>query len=153
MEWKIDYLEKDGIVSAKVTGLMDWDQHKKFAEDLFPFARKHNAHKILVDFLEMTPRFTILQVDDLPGLLKELGVGPEDRIAALHNPSAPHHSENVFFKDAATIKSITVRYFTSKDDAITWLKSYQPFSEQQTPQPSIREGKPKAKKSSYGRKN
>ena len=146
MEWKIDYLEKDGIVSAKVTGLMDWEQHKRFAEELYPFAHKHGSHKIFIDFLEMTPRFTILQVDDLPGLLKELGVGPEDRIAALHNPASPHHSENVFFKNAATIKSITVRYFTSKDDAIAWLKAYQPVSEPQASRPLSRRGLPKAKK-------
>ncbi len=123
MEWKIDYLEEDGIVSAKVTGLMDWDQHEKFAEELYPFARKHGSHRILIDFLEMTPKFTILQVDDLPGLLKGLGVGHYDRIAALHNPSAPHHRENIFFKNVASIKSITVRYFTSKDEAVAWLKS------------------------------
>jgi hypothetical protein len=123
MEWKIDYLEEGGIVSAKLSGVMDWAEHKKFAEELYPFAHKHGSQNIFIDFLEITPRFTILQVDDLPGLLKELGVGPEDRIAALHNPSAPHHRENVFFKNVATIKSITVRYFTSKDEAIAWLKS------------------------------
>ena len=87
MEWKIDYLEEDGIVAAKVTGVMAWEQHKKFAEELYPFAHKHGSHRILIDFLEMTPKFTILQVDDLPGLLKGLGVGHRDRIAALHNPS------------------------------------------------------------------
>lgn len=123
MEWKIDYLEEDGIVSAKVTGLMSWEEHKKFAEELYPFAHEHGSHKILIDFLEMTPKFTILQVDDLPVLLKKLGVGPEDKIAALHDPTAPHQKENLFFKNVANIKSIAVKHFASADEALAWLKS------------------------------
>ena len=40
MEWDIDYMKKDGVVSAKISGIMDWDQHKKFAEDMVSFAVK-----------------------------------------------------------------------------------------------------------------
>ena len=38
MKWTIEYLEKDGIVAANINGIMDWEQHKKFAEELYPFA-------------------------------------------------------------------------------------------------------------------
>ncbi|MBN2019057.1 MAG: STAS/SEC14 domain-containing protein [Sedimentisphaerales bacterium] len=126
MKWTVYYLEKDGIVLAKAAGLMDWEQHKAFAMEIYPFARKHKTNKILIDFREMVPSFTILQIDDLPRLLKEAGVGSDFRIAALHDPSAPHHSENVFFKNAAAIASIQVRYFTDTDMAIAWLKSDEP---------------------------
>lgn len=123
MNWTIDYLEEDGIVYAKTSGTMDWDEHMRFAKETFSFAHKHCSHKILIDFLEMVPNFTILQIDDLPKVLKDYGIGPEHRIAALHDPSAPHCSENVFFKNVATIKSITVQYFTDKNEALNWLKS------------------------------
>lgn len=123
MDWKIEYLEKDGIVSAKVAGIMDWDQHKRFAEELYPLAHKHGSHKILIDFRKMTPNFTILQVDDLPKLLKELGVGPEFRIASIYDPSTPHSSEFVFFKNVSTITSIKVKLFSSPDEGLAWLKA------------------------------
>jgi len=123
MEWKIVYLEEDGIVSAKVAGVMDWDQHKKFAEEIYPFALKHGSHKVLIDFLEVVPEFTILQIDDLPRLLKELGVVPDFRIAALHDPSSPKSGEFKFFRDVATLMSIKVRHFSDAKKAIAWLKS------------------------------
>jgi hypothetical protein len=123
MEWKIDYLEEDGIVVSTVSGLMDWEQHKRFAEEIYPLAQKHGSHKILIDFRDVTTSFTILQIDDLPAMLKELGVGPEFKIAALHDPSSPKSSEFKFFRDSATLLSISVRHFTDADEAIAWLKS------------------------------
>ncbi len=99
------------------------EDNKRFAEELYPFAHKHGSHRILIDFREMTPSFTILQVDDLPKLLKELGVGPEFRIASIYDPSTPHSSEFVFFRDVSTLTSIKVRLFSSPDEGVAWLKS------------------------------
>ena len=123
MEWKIDYLEKDGIVVSKVTGLMDWEQHRKWCKEAFSAARKHNAHKMLNDLRDMVPSFTILQIDDLPKVLKEAGAGPEHRIAAVYDPSSPHSSEFAFFRDVAAITSIKVKLFSSTEEALAWLKS------------------------------
>jgi hypothetical protein len=77
-----------------------------------------------MDFTEMVPDFTVLQIDDLPRLMrKECGVGPEFRIAGLYDESSRYSKEFTFFKNAAYLESINVRYFTNKDDAIAWLKS------------------------------
>jgi hypothetical protein len=123
MEWAFDYLEKDRIVTAKITGLMDWDSHEKFAQEMFAFASKNKSHKILIDFFEMTPNFTILQIDDMPKLMREIGFGPEFRIAALYNPSSPKSNEFTFFKNVASIMSLRVQQFSDKEKAIAWLKS------------------------------
>jgi hypothetical protein len=123
MEWKFDYLKKEGIVSAKLKGVMDWEQHSKFAKEVFPFAKKHGSHKVLIDFLEVTPAFTILQIDDLPGFLSKLGVGPDLKIAAVHDPNSPKSSEFKFFKDVAALMSLNVRHFANSKEALDWLKS------------------------------
>jgi len=123
MKWTIEYLEKDGIVAAKVSGVMNWDEHRKFAEKLYPFAQKHGSQKIIIDFREMIPDFTVLQIDDLPKTLKEFGVGPDLRIAAIHDPSSPKSNEFTFFKNVATITSLYVEQFSGKEEAIAWLKA------------------------------
>ncbi len=122
MDWTIDYLEKEKVVCVKTSGLMDWEQHRKFAEDVFPFAIRRGSHKVFIDFREMVPDFSTLEIDDLPKLLKEIGVGPEFRIAGLYDESSPHSGEFKFFRNTSYIKSIEVRYFPDKDEAITWLK-------------------------------
>jgi hypothetical protein len=123
MKWTIGYLKKDRIVDAKIDGKMDWEEHKKFAEEIFPFARKKEAHRILIDFREMVPDFTILQIDDLPKMLMGLGAGPELRIAAIHDMSAPKANEHTFFRNVATIMSLQVEQFDNREDAIKWLKT------------------------------
>ena len=123
MNWTIDYLEKEEIVSAKISGIMDWDQHKKFAQEMFSLAVKHNSHRILIDFLDMKPNFTVLEIDDLPKQLKEIGIGPEYKIAAIHDPSSPKSDEFTFFTNVATLTSLQVQQFSNKKEAIAWLKS------------------------------
>jgi hypothetical protein len=122
MEWTIDYLEKDKIVCVRASGVMSWEEHKQFAEEVFPFAIKHNSHKVFIDFREMVPDFTVLQIDDLPKLLKGIGLGPDFKIAALYDESSPHKDEFKFFKNTSFLESIKVQYFSEKDEALTWLK-------------------------------
>jgi hypothetical protein len=123
MKWTIEYLEKDKIIAAKINGIMDWEEHKKFAEELFPLARKKGSHRILIDFREMIPDFTVLQIDDLPKMLGDLGVGSDLRIAAIHDPSSPKANEFTFFRNVATIMSLQVGQFASPEEAIKWLKT------------------------------
>lgn len=123
MDWTINYLKEDGIVSAKASGIMDWDEHKKFADELYPLANEHGVHRILVDFRQVQPNFTILQIDDLPRMLGEIGVGPEFKIASVYDPASPHGHEFEFFNNVATLLSIKVKQFTDPDEAVAWLKS------------------------------
>jgi len=125
MGWSIDYLEKDNIVCVKITGLMDWNLHRTFCKEVFPLVLRHGSQKIFIDFTEMVPDFTVLQIDDMPRLLrKDCEARPEFRIAGLYDESSPHTDEFVFFQNAAYIESINVQYFTSRDDALAWLKSW-----------------------------
>jgi hypothetical protein len=123
MKWTIEYLEKDGIVSAKITGVMNWEEHRKFAEELYPFAHKKGSNRILIDFREMVPGLTVLQIDDLPKMLKEFGVGPNLRIAGIYDPSSLKADNHTFFRNVATIMSLQVEHFASRNEAIAWLKA------------------------------
>jgi len=119
----IEYLEEDAIVLVNLSGLMDFEEHRKFNAEMFAYAREHNAHKFLVRMLDVIPKLTVLEIDDMPKALIECGAKPEYRIAALHNPSPPYDRGFVFFRNAASNRSITIKQFTREDGAFTWLKS------------------------------
>jgi hypothetical protein len=123
MDWTVGYLEKDGIVFSKVSGVMNWDQHKKWCQEAVLLARGHNSHKFLNDLRDMVPNFTVLEIDNLPRILREAGAEPGDKIAALYDTSSPHSSEFTFFKNTSFLEQIKVQYFTDKDKAIAWLKA------------------------------
>lgn len=123
MEITLDYLEEDGIVTVKVSGIMDFIEHKRYAKETLSFAKKHNSFKILIDMLEMTPQLTIPEIDGLPLTLKEYGATAEYRFATLHNPPPPHDMGFTFFKDSATSESLDIRQFDTREEALAWLKS------------------------------
>jgi hypothetical protein len=118
----IEYLEEDAIVLVRLSGLMDFEEHKRFNAEMFACAREHNAHKFLVKMLDVIPRLTVLEIDDMPKALIECGAKPEYRIAALHNPPRPYDRGFVFFRNAASNRSITIKQFTRESEALAWLR-------------------------------
>lgn len=123
MDLTVDYLEEDAIVYVKVTGIMDFEEHRRFAEETSSFVKKYNSHKIFVNMIDMIPRLTVLEIDEMPNTLIEYGVKPEHKIAALHNPPPPYDKGFTFFRNSALLKSLKIEQFTSKDEAYAWLKS------------------------------
>jgi hypothetical protein len=123
MEWTINRLEKGNIISMKTFGPADWDQNKKMCEEAFSLAQKHGSHRFLVDHRKLEHGLSILEVDDIPVMLKEIGVTSEDKVAIVFNPKSPLSNTFKFFGDAAFIAFLQLRIFSDKAEAIEWLKT------------------------------
>src|SRR4030042_1512633 len=125
MKWIIDYLEEEGIVCAKPSGVLDLESHGKFIEEVVAIARKHGCHRFLTDHRDTQGQLSILEVDDinLPERKGKIGIGPEDKIAVLPNPDWVKKRGFSFFKNLAKIRSLQFEFFSDKDKAIEWLKS------------------------------
>jgi hypothetical protein len=127
MDWTIDYLKEDGIVHAKISGKATWDENKKMNEEVLSFARSKGAHRFLLEYPQLEHDLSLLQIDDLPKLLKEFGLGPEDKLAVLVNPSSSHSNKELkFFENVSRLASLKVRHFTDIENAVFWLKLGQP---------------------------
>jgi hypothetical protein len=119
----LDYLEKDEIVLVNLSGIMDFEDHKRFCEEMYSAGRKYNSHKFLVRMLDVIPKLTVLEIDDMPKTLIECGAKSEHRVAALHNPPPPYDRGFVFFRNGAYLKSITIKQFKIEDEALAWLRA------------------------------
>ena len=126
MNWTIDYLKEDGIVHAKMSGMVTWEESKKMNEEVFSFARSKGAHRCLLEHPQIEHNLSLLQIDDLPKLLKELGLGTEDKLAVLVNASSSCGKACRFFENVSRLASLQVRHFTDFEKALNWLKSNQP---------------------------
>ena len=123
MEWTINRLEKDNIICMKTLGPANWDQNKKMCEEAFSLAQKHGSHRFIVDHRKLEHGLSILQIDDIPEMLKQIGVTPQDKVAMLFDPASPISDAVKFFRDAAFLASLQLRIFSDKDKAIAWLKA------------------------------
>jgi hypothetical protein len=123
MKWQIEHNEKDGILVVKTSGLITWDDNKIMTQEAFAAAKHHGTKKVLVDHRLLQTNLTVLQIDDLPMLFKEIGIGPEYKVAILFDPASPRSSNFAFFENVSIISSLQFRVFSESAEAIEWLKT------------------------------
>ena len=122
MKWQIEHNKKEGIVVVKTSGLITWDDNKIMTQEAFAAAKHHGTKKVLVDHRLLQTNLTILQIDDLPRLFKEIGIGPEYKVAILFDPASPRSGNFTFFENVSIISSLQFRVFSESAEAIKWLK-------------------------------
>ena len=123
MKWQIEHNKKEGIVVVKTSGLITWDDNKIMTQEAFAAAKHHGTKKVLVDHRLLQTNLTILQIDDLPRLFKEIGIGPEYKVAILFDPASPRSGNFTFFENVSIISSLQFRVFSELAKAIAWLKA------------------------------
>jgi hypothetical protein len=121
MKWEIEH--KDGIVFVKTSGLITWDENKLMAQEAFTAAKHHCTKKVLVDHRLLQANLTVLQIDDLPKLFREIGIGPEYKVAILFDPESHRSGNFTFFENVSIISSLQFRVFSELAKAIEWLKT------------------------------
>jgi len=123
MKWEIKHKVQDGILEVKTSGPITWDDNRLMAKEALAAAKQHETKKVLVDHRQIESRLSVLQIDDMPKLLKETGVGPEYKVAILFNPVAPQSGDFKFFENVSIISSLQFKIFTDHAEAIKWLKA------------------------------
>ncbi len=121
MEWSVHHLKEQGIVFAKTQGCSTWETYRQFAEAMLETGRQKGVRKFLVDHRDMVLGLSVLEIDDLPEMFRQIGMTDEDRIAVLYDPSAPHSSEFKFLENVSVLASLRLKLFSDKDKAIAWL--------------------------------
>ena len=123
MEWETDYLEKDGIVRVKLSGVASWDESRKLTEEAVALGRSKDSYRFLLDNRNLENTLPTLQVDKLPDMLKQAGLTSRDRMALVYESSSPLKETHKFFRNVAFLASLNVNLFTDIEEATAWLKS------------------------------
>lgn len=123
MNWSIHHLEEDGVIFAKTQGYATWERHKIFTKSVLETGRQKNVRIFLLDHRGLELGLSTLEIDDLPGILREIGMTAEDRVAILYNPSAPHSSDYKFLENVSRLASLQLEIFPDKEEALAWLRN------------------------------
>ena len=123
MEWKVDYLEKDGIVFTKMLSPINFESTKQLCIEVTLLAREYQTRKYLVDHRGVDIVFTVLDIDKIPGAFKEIGADFNSKTAILLDSSMPKVNLFHFLKNVLRLASMHFELFFDKDEAIAWLRS------------------------------
>ena len=119
----MNYLEEEGIVFAEILSPLSLESTKQFCIELDAEARKHGAHKYLVDHRGVDVVMSVLEIDKIPAMLREIEADFGGRTAILLDSSAPKGNLFHFLKNLLHLASMRFELFFDKDEAIAWLKS------------------------------
>jgi hypothetical protein len=122
MKWEIGYVEDQGIIKAKTSGLMSWNDKKKLSEEMLAAGRTKNVNAFLVDQKETSFGLSVLEIDRLPEMFRNIGFDIKDKIAILINSDLSNTPLFKFLQDVFSLSSLSVRVFTDTDEATAWLK-------------------------------
>jgi hypothetical protein len=122
LKWQIDFIEELGIVRVKTKGLMDWEYKRKLCEEMLAAGRKNNMKAFLVDQKESVFGLSVLEIDRLPVVLKDIGFTQQDKLAVLVNPDSLKDDLFKFLQNVCVLKSMQIRVFDDAEKATTWLK-------------------------------
>lgn len=123
MKWEIDYIEDYGIVKAKTSGQIGWNDKIKLSEEMLTAGRRKNAKAFLVDQQEAAFGLSVLEVDRLPEMFRNIGFDIKDKVAILINPDSTNRELFKFLQNVFTLGSLRVQVFTDPDEATEWLKA------------------------------
>lgn len=122
MSWEIEFVGKDGILHLKAKGVMNIDLIKQMSSQTISSAAEHGTNKYLVDFREMVPEVSTMNINDLPKILREFGTTPGSCMAMVFSPSSEKKEDFFFFETVFRNKGLRVRLFMDLNEASQWLK-------------------------------
>jgi hypothetical protein len=123
MDWKIDYWEKDGIVFVKVLNPVNLEGTIQICVEANALAKKHHAHRYLVDHRGMDVAMSILDINQVPAKFKEVKADFNGETAILMDPSSQAEDRLEFLKNVLFLASMHFELFYDEEKALAWLKS------------------------------
>ncbi len=125
MNFTVDLLPDLGIVEIVTNGMINHDARKEIICTAWAALKKSGTEKLLIDKSDST-RFFDRQMSGALSIIKlmnDLKFSSSTAIAVLNN-----HKElyDEFFEVMAQLKGFLLKSFSSKDDAIAWLRE-RPF--------------------------
>lgn len=121
MPWKVDYTQKDGVVTVTTSGPMDVASIERMVVDMLGVGGGFGAIRYLLDHRQMTPEMSALHIYDLPEVVKKAGLTHNIRLAMVYDPDSARKTDFEFYETRAYNLGFEHRLFTDVQAALGWL--------------------------------
>ena len=91
-------------------------------EELLAAGRQKNVNAFFVDKKETSFGLSVLEIDRLPELFRNIGFDIKDKVAILINSDASSKPLFDFLQNVFTLSSLRVCVYTNAEEAIAWIK-------------------------------
>jgi len=123
MKWTIDYAKAEGFVRVKTSGQRCLEDRKKLGKEVLSAGRKKHVNAFLLDQKDTAFGLSVLEIDRLALLLRDIGFSAKDRMAILLNQGSLKNSLFRFLHDVLSLCSLKIQVFSDTQEAAAWLKA------------------------------
>ena len=120
MPHQLSYDADTGILTARVSGIVDKSLVQSVASEMHAKTEKHKCTRFLNDYRHAYVDLSTLDVFGLPKLIESMGTDPRSRHAIVVKGMTPMIR---FFETVTRNRGENVRVFTDMDQARAWLLS------------------------------
>ena len=118
MSSEVVYNSKHNVVSAKATGVLNYDVGKGLVEKFLKVAVDHKCHKVFCDYSKMKLPVSILEIYDNADHFELWGVPRNFLIAVVYSEGQKVYK---FWETIVRNRGFAARVFNDKDEALKWL--------------------------------
>ena len=122
MPFSFEYREHENYVFVHTSGVMTMPDIIRMAQEALLFSRKHHVKRFLVDHREMVPNIATIDIYDLPGINRELGINDKLTTAVVYSDHSANREDFIFYQVRSLSMGINnLRHFTDMQPAMAWL--------------------------------
>jgi hypothetical protein len=123
MSHTVIYNSELHIVESKLQGDMTLGEVEEIVTEIAKIAKEKDCRLILTDFREVSRRLSILQIYELPGLIKNIFTSFDIQVGLYKraNVVAKDLDDYVFHENVMVNRGQTEKLFTDIDKAKKWL--------------------------------
>ena len=121
MKWQIEYRQDVEIISTEISGTVTLEGIKKVSAELVEFAKQKVANRFITKFCDISQDISIVEIYNLPKIMRDLGIKNSDRIAIVYPTDSPLKSLFAFFDTRCFNSSLDMKVFSNFDKGYDWL--------------------------------
>jgi hypothetical protein len=121
MEWDFSFLPQYSVLSAKVTGDLDYDSVVEFISAGAAEMRKHGCDKILADLRDAVLKLSPTRMYRVPAVEVAYGVNRQRKVAIVLSPSTVRVEDARIYADIMNRNGLPHCLFDDPDAALDWL--------------------------------
>ena len=122
MCWTVRYEETEGIIHLAIRGDVTIDLLRRILPEFMALSRRHDCLRTLVDYTQAVSKITLVDIFEVPGLLRRSGYDTRMRAAVVYGPASFPPANLPFWQTVSHNKGIFgVNFFTERQEARQWL--------------------------------
>ena len=122
MRWEIEILKKEGIVSSKYSGKINYDQLIQKVSESISNGKKKGINTYLIDNRNLKSDLSVTDIYNLSRVFIEKGIYSFNKIAVIYNTKTIKNEDLSFFETVFQNQGLNLQLFTNKNQALEWLK-------------------------------